>query len=215
MIIEDKFVITAPIRQVWDYFLDIPELGGCVPGADRIEQVDDRSYKGSLVVKVGPIKTNFSGQATLTDLEPPHRLTAQAQGKDRNTASMVRATFTATLTELELDQTEVAYKVDVVIRGRLGQFGQGVIRETSKQITQVFVDCARAKIKARIESTEPAVAAPESATSGLAASTASTTPSPAESPTPPTLLSILVKSIITSLGKWFRALWPGSSKPVD
>jgi carbon monoxide dehydrogenase subunit G len=215
MIIEDKFVISAPVQQVWDYFLDIPGLSGCVPGAERVEQVDDRSFTGSLVVKVGPIKTNFSGKATLTELEPPHRLTARAQGKDKNTASMVSATFTATLTDLELDQTEVAYKVDVVIRGRLARFGQGVIRETSKQITQVFVACAQAKILAQIEATEQPGVEPEPDTNGVDASTASSTPPQVQSATPPSLLSIFFKSIITSISNWFKALWPGSSKPID
>jgi carbon monoxide dehydrogenase subunit G len=215
MIIEDKFVISAPIRQVWDYFLDIPGLSGCVPGADRVEQVDDSSFTGNLVVKVGPIKTNFSGKATLTELEPPHRLTARAQGKDKNTASMVSATFTAALTEVEPDQTEVAYKVDVVIRGRLAQFGQGVIRETSKQITRVFVACAQAKIVAQIAATEQPGVEPEADPNRIAASTASGTPPQVQSSTPPSLLSILFKSVIASINNWFKALWSSSGKPVD
>ena len=48
--------------------------------------------------------------------------------------------------DIEENKTEVNYTVDLVIRGRLGQFGQGVIRATAKAITAIFVKCIREKI---------------------------------------------------------------------
>lgn len=210
MIIEDKFVISAPVQQVWDFFLDVPSVSTCVPGVKKVEQIDDQNFRGSLGVKVGPISANFSGKATLVDLEPPHRLKAKAQGKDKTTASMVNATFTATLTELEPSQTEIDYQIDVAIRGRLGQFGQGVIRETTKQITQVFVECVQERLTAQM--------AGGTSTSDMnkeGGTTTSTEVTEAQSPAAPSLLSIFFKAIVTSIGNWVRSLWPGSGKPAD
>ena len=204
MIIEDKFVVSAPTQQVWDFFLDIPKISTCIPGAEKVEQIDDETFSGTLVVKVGPIKANFSGKATLTEVEPPYRITAKGQGKDKNTASMVSATFTAILTELEPGQTEVAHNVDVAIRGRLGQFGQGVIRETAKQVTQAFVTCVQAKIAGQAE--------PQSNLGANQSDISTSTASQAHSPRPPSLLSIIFKSIITAIGNWLRAMRPGSKK---
>ena len=212
MIIEDKFVISAPIQEVWDFFLDIPAIGPCLPGAEQIEQVDDENYKGNLVVKVGPIKANFNMQVALTDLEPPHRLAAKAQGKDKNTASMVSATFTASLTETEPGQTEVAHHVDVAIRGRLGQFGQGVIRETAKQITQVFATCVQAKLTAPSRQEGSPVISSDGIHSAKAAES---TAASMEQLKQPSLITIFLKAILTTIREWFQSLKSASTKVVD
>jgi|GEM_PF-106526 len=215
MIIEDKFVISASQQDVWDFFLDIPKVSTCVPGAEKVEQVDDNTFAGTLTVKVGPIKANFSGQATLTDLTPPQSLTATAQGKDKTTSSMVSATFTATLTEIEPGQTEVAFKVDVAIRGRLGQFGQAVIRETAKQITQIFVNCVQTKITEESTNTEQSTSPSDSESSEGEEANVASASAQAQMPEPPSLISIIFKSILATIGNWFRSFRSDSRKPAE
>lgn len=215
MIIEDKFVISASQQAVWDFLLDIPKVSTCVPGAEKVEQVDDNTFAGTLTVKVGPIKANFSGQATLTDLTPPQSLTATAQGKDKTTSSMVSATFTANLTEIEPGQTEVAFKIDVAIRGRLGQFGQAVIRETSKQITQIFVSCVQAKIAEESADTEQPTSSTESEANAGEEGAVASTSAQAQTPAPPSLISIIFKSILATIANWFRSSGSDSRKPAE
>ena len=207
MIIEDNFVISAPIHKVWNFFLDIPAVSACLPGAERVEQIDPENFKGDLVVKVGPIKANFNMHVTLTEQEPPHRLVAKAQGKDKNTASMVSANFTAVLSEPKPGQTEVAHHVDVAIRGRLGQFGQGVIRETAKQITQLFVDCVQLKL-----ATPSPEAAETVAVGAQETKSAETTVKQLEQPS---LFAIFFKAILTTIRNWFQSLRADSGRVID
>ena len=128
---------------------------------------------------------------------------------------MVSATFTAGLTEIEPGQTEVAFKVDVAIRGRLGQFGQAVIRETSKQITQIFVTCVQAKIAEGATNTEESTSIENSdVNEGEGASVASAS-AQAQMPEPPSLVSIIFKSILTTIGNWFRSSGSDSRKPAE
>lgn len=215
MIIEDKFVISAPQQDVWDFLLDIPKVSACIPGAEKVEQVDDNTFAGTLTVKVGPIKAKFSGKATLTDLTPPQSLTATAQGKDKTTSSMVSATFTATLTEIEQSQTEVAFKVDVAIRGRLGQFGQAVIRETSKQITQIFVSCVQTKITEESTNTGQPASPSNFESNEEGRENITSASAQAQAPEPPSLISIILKSILTTIGNWFRSSRSDSRKPAE
>ena len=146
MELEDQFVIEAPIHLVWKFFSDIPQVAACVPGVEIVDQLDEENINVALSIKVGPIKAKFNGKVSITDLDPPHRLTARGEGKDNNTSSMVSATFSAILSDVDKTKTAVNYSVDVVIRGRLGQFGQGVIRATAKRITAVFVECVQEKV---------------------------------------------------------------------
>lgn len=207
MIIEDKFSIPVPVQQVWDFFVDIPKVSQCIPGVEKVEQVDDQTFTGSLGVRVGPIAANFEGNVVLAELEPPRRLVVRAEGKDRSTASMVSGTMTATLGETAPGQTEVAYQIDVAIRGRLGQFGQAVIIETAKQISQAFATCVQAQLADQAALTFDQ-AQDEQPGSGQTPPAATRQAQP---PTSPSVLSIVLSAIIASILNRLRGLWSNTS----
>ncbi len=147
MLIEQTFVIQTPIQRLWDFLFDIERMSVCMPGVEKVEAVDAETYQGTLKVKVGPIAASFSGKVKLLEVEPPYRLVAKAEGTDARSASLVSATFTSTLTPLTEDQTQVAYQIDVGVRGALGRFGQGVMREVAKRLTAEFARCVESQLR--------------------------------------------------------------------
>jgi carbon monoxide dehydrogenase subunit G len=147
MQIKDSFVINAPQETVWDFLFDIPKLSQCIPGIESLEVVDDRTYRGKLVVKVGPIKSEFTGKVILTEVEAPNRIAGTVEGDDRASASSIKATFTGTLNPAA-DRTEAAFEVDANLRGRLAQFGGPVITATAKKLTAEFAKCLKEKLEA-------------------------------------------------------------------
>jgi carbon monoxide dehydrogenase subunit G len=160
MIIEGKFAIQAPIQQVWSFLVDLERVSACMPGVEKVSQTDDKTYNGTVTVKVGPIGTSFQGNVVKTEEQAPNLLKARLQGRDAKTASMVTGEFVSELSETADGQTEVNYKFDIAIRGHLGQFGQAVILDTARQLTDEFVACVRARIE-RPEAL-PEVTAPKS-----------------------------------------------------
>ena len=146
MQIKDSFVINAPQEKVWELMFDIPRLSKCVPGIESVEVVDDKTYRGKLVVKVGPIKSKFGGIVKLTEVVPPQKIAGSVDGDDKTSASSIKATFTGTLTPVA-DGTEAAFIVDVNLRGRLAQFGGPVITATAKKITAEFAKNLRAQLE--------------------------------------------------------------------
>ena len=146
MQIKDSFVINAPQEKVWELMFDIPRLSKCVPGIESVEVVDDKTYRGKLVVKVGPIKSEFGGTVTLTEVNAPNRIAGTVEGDDKASASSVKAGFTGTLTTVE-GGTEAAFQVDVNLRGRLAQFGGPVIAATAKKLTAEFAKNLRAQLE--------------------------------------------------------------------
>jgi uncharacterized protein len=146
MQIKDSFVINAPQEKVWDLLFDIPRLSKCVPGIESVEVVDDKTYRGKLVVKVGPIKSEFTGTVTLTEVAAPNRIAGTVEGDDKASASLVKASFSGTLAAVEKG-TEAAFVVDVNLRGRLAQFGGPVISATAKKLTAEFAKNLRAELE--------------------------------------------------------------------
>ena len=146
MKIKDSFTINAPQEKVWELLFDIPRLSQCVPGIEDVEVVDDKTYRGKLVVKIGPIKSQFSGVVTLTEVEPPRRIAGLVEGNDKARASSIRANFRGTLMSVQAG-TEAAFVVDVNLRGRLAQFGGPVISATTKKLTAEFAKNLRAQLE--------------------------------------------------------------------
>ena len=55
MILEGKFKLKAPIQKLWDTILQPETLKACLPGAEKIELIDERTYDCVVKQKVGPI----------------------------------------------------------------------------------------------------------------------------------------------------------------
>jgi len=146
MQIKDSFVINAPQDKVWEFLFDIPKLSQCVPGIESVEVVDNKTYRGKLVVRVGPIKSAFSGVVTLTEVDAPNRIAGTVEGDDKSSASSVKATFSGTLTPVP-GGTEAAFQVEANLRGRLAQFGGPVITATAKKLTAEFAKNLRAQLE--------------------------------------------------------------------
>lgn len=146
MLIKDSFVINAPQEKVWDFLFDIPKLSQCIPGIESVEVVDDKTYRGKLVVRVGPIKSEFSGKVTLAEVDAPNRIAGTVEGDDKSSASSVKASFTGTLKAMDVG-TEAAFEVEANLRGRLAQFGGPVITATAKKLTAEFAKCLREKLE--------------------------------------------------------------------
>jgi len=146
MNIKDSFVINAPQDKVWEFLFDIPKLSECVPGIEDVEVVDDKTYRGKLVVKVGPIKSSFNGTVRLTEVDAPNRIAGAVEGDDKSSASSVKASFTGTLKPVD-GGTEAGFEVDANLRGRLAQFGGPVINATAKKLTAEFAKNLRERLE--------------------------------------------------------------------
>jgi hypothetical protein len=140
MQISDSFTITAPQEAVWALLEDIPRISACVPGAQDVQMNGENSYSGVLRVKVGPVAASFNGQVRIVEQVPPERIVAEMDAQDKSSASLVKATFTGTLTAAD-GSTCLDYEMDVALRGKLGQFGGAVVQATARKMTAEFAAC--------------------------------------------------------------------------
>jgi len=146
MQIVDSFFVKASQEEVWQFIFDIPRMSKCIPGIEAVEIIDDKNYRGKLVVKVGPIKSEFGGTVTLTEVTAPNFIAGSLEGDDKSSASSVKAAFSGTLTAVE-GGTQAAFRVDANLRGRLAQFGGPIINATAKKLTAEFAKNMRAQLE--------------------------------------------------------------------
>jgi carbon monoxide dehydrogenase subunit G len=147
MIINGKFSVGVTRDQAWRHLSDLPALAPLLPGCDSIQSAGEGVYQVGAQAKVGPIKTQLAGRMQVVEAQAPELMRLRIEGQDAITASHVRAAILFTLTAPAPDETEVAYVADVLISGRLGTIGQGIMRVTVATMLEEFVRRLNARIK--------------------------------------------------------------------
>jgi carbon monoxide dehydrogenase subunit G len=140
-----KFTQTAQIpvarERLWDFLMDVPTVAKSLPGVEAVTQIDDTTYQGALKVRVGPIALNLQGKIILEEQSKENwRAALRAEAKDRMAAGAVNGKTSMTLKEIGSEQTELLVETDVNILGKIGEFGQPLIRKKADSMLKEFVE---------------------------------------------------------------------------
>ena len=138
MIIEQTISVPAPCEVVWDFVMDLSVVAQCVPGVESVERIDPDLYMGTLRTRVGPVSVRFEGKVSVVERNREvWRARLQMQGIDRRSGS-VSANTTMTLVPRENATTAMRVHIDATVFGKLGEFGQPIIRRRANQILRQF-----------------------------------------------------------------------------
>lgn len=138
MIFDGKIELGVPTQKAWDFLIDINKFSTCLPGIDEIKQIDDKTFDGIISATVGPISGKFSFRSTIVESRPPDQMIVRTEGTDSVTKSTVNADMTVDLREISQNKTEMDYRADIKIKGRLAILGDMVLRATATLILQEF-----------------------------------------------------------------------------
>jgi len=151
MLIEGKFTLEdAPIQEVWEFLLKPETLASCVPGAEKMEAIDEKTYESVVKQKVGPISVKFKFTTTLAEVDPPHYLKAVGRGADIGKAGTFTQETTVNLTEVAKDTVEISYRSNVSLVGRLSTFGERIMRAKAKDLEKEFTQNLQEKLKSEV-----------------------------------------------------------------
>lgn len=139
---ENEFEVPVPLDQAWDILMDIERIAPCVPGAELTEVVDDKTYKGKISVKLGPVALTFNGQTTFEELDTANfGAKLKAQGTDSKGRGGAHANVTFRMEPRE-NNTKVIINTNLQLSGAVAQYGRGVgmVQDLSQQIISQFAD---------------------------------------------------------------------------
>ena len=131
--------------------MDIPAVSRCVPGVEGVAQIDDTTYSGVMSVRVGPIQIRLDGRVVLAQRDEAARLARMdLQAADKRVNGAVNAKMRMQLSPTtDSNTTDVQIHTDANVMGKLGEFGQAVIRKKADQIVQEFANNLSAAVAAR------------------------------------------------------------------
>ena len=138
MILDGTIDLHVPVEKAWEFLIDINKFSTCLPGIDEINQIDDRTFDGIISAAVGPISGKFNFRSTIVESQPPQQMIVRTEGMDTVTKSTVNADMTVDLRSVSETESQMDYKADVKIKGRLGILGDMVLRATATLILEEF-----------------------------------------------------------------------------
>ncbi len=149
MILDQQVVVQAAPDRVWDFLMDISAVSACVPGVESFEKLDEDTYAGAMKVKVGPIGIRLNGKVLVTERDrEQYRSRMDIQAAEKRLNSAVSAHATLTLVPRSETETEIRIHTESSILGKLGEFGQAVMRRKADQIVGEFAKNMAAAIGA-------------------------------------------------------------------
>jgi len=156
MEITKTFTVKAAPDAVWAFLTNPQRVAQSLPGAAIGEQLDEKTYTGTMTVKVGPVSSSYKGKVIFQRLDPTTRTAEiRATGQDVRGKGGADLQLTSSVRDLGGGQTEVTAVSQVNVSGLLAQMGRGMVQDVSDQIFQMFSD----RMKAELET--PTASGPE------------------------------------------------------
>ena len=136
---ENSCVIQMPSEKLWDYVTVIPNVATCLPGVESVNPLEDGKFTGVLALKVGVVKLRLTGKITIEMMDRERRLAAMiVQAADERISGLIQGKLTLNLEELAAEQTKLTVGTDLNLFGKIGEFGQPIIKKKADQIMAEF-----------------------------------------------------------------------------
>src|SRR4051812_41832516 len=182
---DNAFEVPLPPAQAWPVLMNIQGIAPCMPGAQLTEVVDDKSYKGSIAVRLGPVALTFAGLVKFEEIDNVnHTARVKAQGSDAKGRGSAQAAATFRL-EPSAAGSKVLLHTDLTLSGAVAQYGRGVgmIQATASALMTQFANNLKKQLAA-----SPALAAsaaPAAAAAPASVANKSAAPAAPASAAPP------------------------------
>ena len=138
MLITTDFEVGQPVDAVWAFFDDIPQVAACLPGAELTDAIGPDTYHGAVVIRMGPVKLQFAGTATITERDDEaKRLVVDAAGADEKGRGQAAMLLTAVLSAAG-GSTRVEVTQDLQLSGAAAQYGRGMVSDVTAVLMRDF-----------------------------------------------------------------------------
>lgn len=181
MIIDNIFTIGLSAEDAWPVLRDLERIAPCMPGAE-LQEITDDEFRGVVKVKLGAVTAQYKGAVRIIEVDETHRrLVLKAEGLETQGQGNASATVTATLRGAGERRTEVVISTDLIISGKISQFGRSVLADVSTKLLADFARCLETDLlaspapttsasqPASAPATGPASTGPEATTSEIVA----------------------------------------------
>ena len=133
------YKVKASTSELWSFITDIPTVGLCIPGASDVSENEDGTYSGTVKVRVGPVALGLAGKLSVDSRDDNNlTITMTGEGADRKVPGNVRVKISMSVQSPGDGSSELVVNSEANIMGKLGEFGQGIIKRKADGIMKDF-----------------------------------------------------------------------------
>jgi len=118
-----------------------------MPGTEKMEIIDEKTYETVMKQRVGPIKVKLKFRTELTEVRPPNYIKAVGKGADVTKLGNFSFDVEINLKETKKNHIDVSYAANVALVGRLATFGERIMRAKSKSVSDEFTKNLQEKLQ--------------------------------------------------------------------
>lgn len=151
MNISNSFIVPLKPDDAWRLLMDVTAVAGCVPGATITEVVNERSFRGTMRVRLGPVAVNFAGLAQFEAIDEAARSASlKASGEDTGKRGSAQARTHFRLHPVD-QGSRVDLDTDLQLAGMIAQYGRaaGLIAQVAQELLDQFSENLRKLIAQR------------------------------------------------------------------
>ena len=190
--IKETLQVEAPIERVWDFVVDPQRVVTCMPGAALDEVIDDKTFLGTVKVKLGAITTKYKGRVEFADIDAQaHSIQMVAEGRETG-GGTAKGTIDMRVNELPEGPVELVIEAGIDLTGRVMQVGRGMIQGVSHQLFKQFAASAKEILEAEDEAAEAAAVAAVAEQKPVA------------------IVPLIFRTIVAAIVNFFKRLFGGS-----
>ena len=145
---DNSFEVPLPPAEAWAVLMDVQRVAPCMPGAKLTEIVDERTFKGTVGVRLGPVALTFAGTAQFENIDAAaRRARIKANGTDAKGRGGAMAIVDFSLKEAG-SGSAVLVHTNLTLSGSVAQYGRGVgmIQDVANQLIKQFANSLKAEL---------------------------------------------------------------------
>ena len=147
MVFENTCTVYVPCARLWDYMMLIPNVARCLPGVEEVIDLGNRNFAGHLTAKLGIIKMRLSGKISLESVDEQNRVAVMAvEATDEKISGLIKGRLTMNLKEIAVAETKLTIQTDLKLLGKVGEFGQSIIKKKADQMMAEFAKNVSASV---------------------------------------------------------------------
>lgn len=137
--LDKTYPMPCSASTAWEFLQDIKGVAQCMPGASITERIDDKNYKGTVSVRVGPATMSFRGHIAVLDIDADTQ-TLHLSGKGTDTTGTSGASMDLVATVQSTGDTcELIGRSTITMNGKAAAFGGRMMDTVSEHILKQFI----------------------------------------------------------------------------
>jgi uncharacterized protein len=137
----NEISVDAQADELFAFVSDPEQVVKCLPGAS-VEGRDGEDWRGSMSMKVGPIKASYRGTLRFLELDPEaRRAVMRVRADEASGQGQAEARITSEIEPAgEAGASCIRMETDLQIRGKVAQFGRGAMEQVAGRMLARFAD---------------------------------------------------------------------------